>query len=189
MAACLITISGTGGKVLLKYKESTVDKSATLDIGTIYLNDATVTDVTYTTLIGDAIATSGCFTITELPTECYKISWDFNDLEDYSFVSVTIDEEVIDFDDVVFPNSKFGLAIAINSLLDDRIKVVQGLLDVSVTPMNTTMIIKVLSSTPPIFKIQGPGSSDTIYLIGEVASCSNVGYTNFKTCQDIIELP
>lgn len=189
MAICLITVTGTGGKVLVRYKESTVKKSITADVGNFYLDNVTVTDVTTTTLIGNAIASSACFTITSVPYNCYKIAWDYNNLIGYSFISVDIDGEVLNFNDVIYPGAKFGLAIAVNSLLDDRIKMVQGLLDDSISPMNTTMIMKTISVNPPIFKIKGPGASDIIYLIGEVASCSNIGYTNFNTCQDIIVLP
>lgn len=184
MAACLITITGSGS-VLLRYKESLVDKSIIAKEGSLYLNDLTVTNVTFTTLSGTNSVTSSCFTITSIPSICYKISWDFNNLVGYNFVSVNLDGVILNFSPVSFPNAKYGLPQVINSLSDDRIKIVQGFLNTLVEPMNTVMIIKTISVTPPIFKIDGPDPDDSIYLIGEITSCSNIGYTNFNTCQPI----
>lgn len=186
MAACLITITGTSGRVLINYTESTIDKKLIAEKGNIYLDDVTVTNITYSTIEGDLIVSSACFIVTSVPFVCYKISWDYNDLVGYNFVSIDLDGIIIPITPVSFPNSKYGLASSVNLLLDDRIKITQGFSNTSSQPTNTIMIVKTISFNAPIFRIDGPDPDDSIYLIGEVVSCSNVGYTNFNTCQPII---
>ena len=185
MAISLITITGTDGKLLLKYKESTVPKSAILEKGNIYLDDATVTDVTYTTLYGDLVASSGVFTITELPSVCYHFKWDFSPITDYEFVEIEVDGIVTALTPSTFPNqSPDTVAETINSLGDDNLKAVQAKVDTSVRP-NFTLVIKALSVDPPRLKVSNTAASASFYIEGEVGSCTNVGFYDYNTCQPV----
>lgn len=186
MAACAITTTGTSGKVLLTYTESAVVKSAIVPIGVIYLDDATVTDVKWTTLYGDAVSASSCFVETEVPMSCYRVSWDYSDLVGYSFVSVILDGEEIAIPEIAFPNAGFGLAGAVNGLGDDRIKIVKGKITESPSPTNYSMIAKTITVNPPIFKIASPDDVDFLLIEGIASTCSPVGYEDFNTCQPII---
>lgn len=184
MAACLIPIIGTSGNVLIRYTESGVEKELIAGIGNIYLED-TVTDLTYTTLSGDAAASSGCFTIVANPSICYKLSWDNNNLEGYSFDSVNIDGDIISLSSVDYPNSGFQLGAELNSLNLSKIKAIQAKIETISGVSNTSYVLKVSSVNAPIFKIVGPDAEDILYLIPETSACSIVGYSNLNPCQPI----
>lgn len=186
MAACLITVSGTSGELIINYKISTTSYSIRTGIGTLYIED-TATAVTYTTLSGDVIASSGCLTITNLAFNCYKLSWKGIVTDNYKFVSVTLGTDTLSIPgDVVFPESKLSLVDAVNSIGDDRIKITQYSVGV---PSGSTIfaaerdyIIRVIGTDIPIFKIKNSDNSSYIYLHGVSSACSITGYTDVNIC-------
>ncbi len=76
MASCQINITGSSGSVLIRYTNGAIINKITADIGdAVYIDDGS-TDITYTTLSGDAIAASGCVTINALPFYCILFEWE-----------------------------------------------------------------------------------------------------------------
>ena len=142
MAACLITVTGTSGVIRINYTISGTPYTIETSIGSFYIDD-TATDVTYTTLSGDLIATdSGCLTpaISELPANCYLISWDFVGTEYNTANAIFLGYGPggeITIPDTSFPNSNYSLVDAINNLGDDSIKVIGFKTDISYQTFNT----------------------------------------------------
>lgn len=197
MASCVITISGTSGEVLIKYKLSGVNHTMTGGFGqTIYIND-TATDIYWKTVSGDAAAASGCVTITELTYTCYQIDW-----ESYNFIQTTPPFS-LKFDSVYLDNTQItitssdvnrytldGLAATINDLDDDRVKAVAG--KVSQSNRNTfnySLILKVEDPYEPSLRIINsdvslPRDDQFLYIKGATAlSCLPVDYTEFTYCE------
>lgn len=123
MAACLVTYTGSG-LVEINYKIATVPYTIRSNGGPLFIDDA-ATDVTYTTLTGDIIATSLCLTITDLPFTYYKIGWKDIKAEGHHIVGVLLNNsEEIEIDFIVdFPESGIDLARSINGEVDDRFKI------------------------------------------------------------------
>ena len=185
MAACLITVTGTSGKIYLQYKESSVAKSLLLGIGSIFLDDSTVTDLTYTVITGDVAISSSCLTLVSKPIVCCKLSWDISNLKDYKFVSFSLDGEEYTINPVSFVNSFYQLAKAVNELQISEIKITEGIQSIIGEYGRTQMILKVISDDLPVFKIANSDNTVFIYLKTVTATCSNTGYTQFNTCMDI----
>ena len=117
MAACLVTISGTSGTLKLNYTLSSVAYSIETGIGTLYIEStATPGSITYTTLSGDAIATSSCLTITSAPLVCSTLSWDGNiTASGYNANGILIGTAVIPISSTGWPYSGSALISAINN--------------------------------------------------------------------------
>lgn len=189
MAAALITISGTSGKVLVRYKIGSVQHNLETDIGTLYIED-TATDVTYTTLTGDAIASSTVFTIAALPYIYYNLFWKGIESEGYSFVSFTNDGVTTPIpSNIPFPNPRVTLANVINSLDIDSFKIVKyksAITDFNSTTGEATVSNSyIIRATSPIieFKIKNADNTGFIYLKPEPTTLGSLtGYTDIDVC-------
>lgn len=184
MAACLITVSGTSGEVLIKYVQSSVAKEITAPIGTLYLDDATVdANITYTTLSGDAIASSSCFTVTDLPLTCYHFYWDWFPGMSYVFTELDVDGEVFELNPIVplTEESYLMLADSINQLDTNKIKAIQGLINLDELPI-FSMIVRTTSPTPPILKAENGNNTASFYINAEAGACSDGDFTAIDIC-------
>lgn len=184
MAACLITVSGTSGTVRVDYLDGVTPGTVTSGIGTFYIED-TYTDVTYTTLSGDAIASSGCFTITALPFACYELRWTGLNAPDYMIDAVILGADTFTIPDVEFPRSNYNLPEAINNLNNESIKLVQlQITNVALAPYEDiySYIFRVVGPEIPILRVRNADSSGYIYIHGEPSACSIVGYTDINLC-------
>lgn len=191
MSACLITISGTSGEVSINYKISTTAYNIVTGIGTLYI-ESTATDVTYTTLFGDAVASSLCLTITSLAYACYRIHWKGIKADSYNFNAVLLGSDILTISDTPFPNTTLNLAQAINSLEDDRVKVTKYKFDsafpTTIDPLATTynFILRIIGVDIPILRIRNADNTGYIYLHGEIVSCSITGYTDINVCDPTV---
>lgn len=191
MAACLITISGTSGLLRLDYKISSIPYSIETGVGTLYIED-TATDVTYTTLSGDLVASSGCLTITEIPLNCYSIFWEELIAHDYAIESIILGNETISISEVSFSNAGVYLANSINDLDDNRIKVIGYKKEYNyindVQYVQYYYVFKVFGIDTPILKIRNADSTNYIYIYGILSgSCSlPSGYTPIEPCYSTI---
>lgn len=189
MAAALISITGTSGNVLLRYKIGTIQHNVEADIGNIYIED-TATNVTYTTLSGNAIASSLVFSITALPFVYYDLFWKGIIADDYSFVSFTTDNIITPIVPTVpFPNSDVTFANVINALNVEFFKIIKY--KKLVTSLNiltgkiTYSISYIIRSTNSAieFKIKNADNTGFIYLKPtSVLLTSLTGYTDIDTC-------
>lgn len=196
MAACLITVSGTEGLIRLDYKIGVDSYYVETSIGTFYIED-TATDVTYTTLVGDLIASSGCLTVTELPAVCYKIEWSKLAMIDYHVSQIEIGSNTYSISGVTFPKTDmFGSVI--NDLNVNEVKCVgyKILNPTSVnnnqyntlsysTYYNGSYILKVLGTDIPVIKIADATNSNFIYIKGVEYICENIitdGYQTITPC-------
>lgn len=187
MAACLVTVSGTSGEVLIKYEIGGLPYYLTSNIGTFYIEN-TATSVTYTTLSGDAVATSLCLTIAPLTSTCFRLNWKGIVADNYTITAVILGNDTLNFTPIPFPTTRLNLATAINSIYDDRIKVIAYKENV---PAGTTLnsqvefnyIVKVFGGEVPILSINNADSTGRIYIYGTVSPCSIVGYNTIDTCE------
>lgn len=126
MAACAITSAGTG-LALVRYKIGGTPYSIRIDGGPFYIED-TATDVTYTTLTGTLVPSSGCLTVTEQPYSCFKFSWSGIQAENYFITGVLYTDpdgqEGFNFTGATFPNSGLNLGRYLNSVNNDRFKII-----------------------------------------------------------------
>ena len=200
MAACLITISGTSGSVVLNYTLNVNKESQTASIGDVIYIDSTATAVTYTTVNGDAIASSGCLTVTALPFACHEVSWETNDILvrtppiTFKFDAVLLDDEVLTLPTTSNYDrySLDTLASNINNIGDDRIKAVAGKgVDSNRNTINFYLILQVKGTMIPWLRIKNedtglPRAAEYLYLKGVTAAdCSPSGYTLYQTCETI----
>lgn len=184
MAACLITVSGTEGVVQLQYNIGVTPYKISAGIGTFYIED-TATDVTYTTLYGDAIASSGCLTVTALPSICYLLNWKGVEAPGYTIDALILGTEVLSIN-ADFPRASTELAASINDLADDRVKVVQYSYTYS-DPIDPSTfeygyIIRVISDEIPILRARNSDNTAKLYIHGEVSACTILGYTDINLC-------
>lgn len=194
MAACLITVSGTSGEVYIKYTLSGNENSITSGIGTVFIDDS-ATDITYTTLSGDATAASGCVTITELPITCYLFSWEsmrpFKTFSDtLQCDAVILGSEVIDINEVDISRVKSWkeLGSSIQQLGDVRLVPSSGKYTASDRySINTYFILKVISTEVPKLRIKNKYEDHILYIEPTVSGdCVPSGYDIFEECIVII---
>jgi hypothetical protein len=194
MAASLITITGTSGILRLDYKIGGDSFSIETSVGTFYI-ESTATNITYTTLTGDVIATSGSLTITELPFVCYDLFWKNILSSGYTTDALIIGTDVLTLTNIEFPNTGVALAEAINSLEDTRVKSI-GFKSVYTNATgraegakyDTYYLLQVVGTDIPILRVKNADSSNYIYFYGkEASSCSiPVGYTSTEPCYPIL---
>lgn len=182
MAACLITISGTSGQVTLKYKIAAIPKSLTTGIGSIYIED-TATEVTYTTISGDATAASLCLTITNLPYVCYNMAWTGLKNTGYKIDRVILGGTSLVIADTNFPRSDESIISAINALNNDNVKITKYLITnrSAIYTGNEdqviySYIIRILGSDIPQFRVKNSTNTGYIYIHGVSSTCTPVGY-------------
>jgi len=187
MAACLITVSGTMGVIRINYTISGTPYTIETSVGTFYIED-TATDVTYTTLSGDLIASSLCLTITEAAPSCYKIFWKNINAQNYTIDAVLLGMETLSISSVSFTNSGRNLIDAINNLNDDRVKVIGYKSELSnittSTVYNCYYILKVLGAEVPILRVKNADNSGYMYFHGELqGDClPQTGFTIIDPC-------
>lgn len=183
MAACAITITGTG-KVLLRYTVSAVEKELVASVGTIYLDDATVdANITYTTLTGTAVAASSCFTITELPLQCFHFFWDWFPGMSYTFTKLSIDGDDFALNPVVSLTEETynALADSINQLDPDKIQAIKGKINLTELPI-FSMVIRTLAVNPPVLTAVNGNNTAEFTISSKGGSCSPLGYEDIESC-------
>lgn len=178
---CLINITGTSGEVSVRFRTGIVSHTITSTIGSFYI-DSSALDVTYTTISGDAIASSSCLTISSLPIVCYKINWKDIITDGYKFDAVLFGLDVLNLDFIPFSQME-NLITNLNSKNDSRIRVTQFKIEPSqnINSIEYSFIVKVFNSNIPIFRIKNKDNTGSIYLHGEISACENVGYSNVGT--------
>lgn len=196
MAACLITVTGTSGVIRINYTIGSTPYTIETSIGAFYIDD-TATDVTYTTLSGDLIATDdSCLTpaIAELPANCYKLSWtnvgtEYN-VANAIFLGYGIGGQIT-IPDISFPNVRYSFVDAINNLGNENVKVIGyktvGLSDVS-TVFSRSFILKVLGTERPDLRIRNTDNTGFIFIHGELqTNClPQAGYTIVDPCYNTL---
>lgn len=196
MAACLITVSGTSGEVLIRYTLSGNENEIRSGIGNVYIDD-TASSISYTTLSGDAIATSGCVTITELNSVCYKFSWETFRITDrlYSdtlyFDQLSLGGENLSINPTNLSESfswkKLGSSIS--QLGDNRISVIAGLQTPSGRSTSIqNIIIRVIDSDAPVLRIKNKYTTNLELILAGVESvdCIPTGYDTFEECVVVV---
>lgn len=192
MAACLITIAGTSGEVLINYKISSTSYQIVTGIGTVYIED-TATNVTYTTLSGDATASSGCLTVTALPSTCYEVKFGGLTALNHVFSKVTYNSKTITLSgSPVFPEEITELVREINSNSDSDLKVTHYKIDSSYSgdfdaPVEYYIIFKVAGAFAPTLTITNTDLTSELQIVGTTVSCSPSGYTAVTVCD--IDIP
>lgn len=194
MAACLVTVSGTSGSVLIQYVDgSSVSHSIISDITTsLYISD-TGSDYTFTTLSGDAIASSGCVTLTEIEINHYILSWEIVRTVPQRSVGQVFDAVVIGstttpIDEVSFPyDPSLDVIKSINALNLPNIKATGYKIvdDTDITvPLQYFVILKVTGTDIPYIRISNSDASHNIFLKGVyTATALPAGYTAVDVCE------
>lgn len=174
MAACLVTISGTSGTLKLNYTISSVAYSIETGIGTLYIEStASANPVTYTTLSGDAIATSSCLTITAAPLVCSTLSWDTNiTASGYIANGILIGTSIIPISSTAWPGSSSALISSINNASDDRVKVVGYKNNNSVSTSSFSYILKYIGTSAPQLMVSNSDGTNYIYVPSILSSCT-----------------
>lgn len=194
MAACLISVTGTDGLLRLDYKIGAIPYSLETSKGSFYIED-TATDVTYTTLTGDVIASSLCLTITELPATCSVIGWQNINLQNLVIDAVILGTTTYTFSDISLINAGITLADTINSLNINDIKVI-GYLPYNenisspsgtiVTNIGWSYLFKTTGSDLPSIRIRETISDLYLYINGIEQFCSIIeGYQSVNPCYSL----
>lgn len=201
MAACLVTVSGTSGSVLIEYIDAgSVKHSIISDITTSLYIETGGSAYTYTTLSGDAIASSGCITITALPAKCYIFDWEWSrePMFPYDlgllFTELIVGSTTYTLLECAYPNSgEYSVLNAVNAL---DVPEVKGVAYKTVYPSDLTLpveyfaIIKVKGNEIPYLKIRNQADTHSIFLKGTyTADCLPAGYTEVDTCAIGTSLP
>lgn len=187
MATCLVTITGTSGEVFIKYTDSgSVDRYVRAGLGQLYLDD-NGTDYEWSTLSGDAVAASGCITLTEVPIVCYQISWQrllVDEISDTKIDAILLDDTVYTFSTSYrFPRGQSRIAAAINALNESDFKAVAYKEVNSSNKSEQYLIIKVRGSQIPKLRITNDAGTHFMYLIGEASSCLPAEFIEITTCE------
>lgn len=192
MAACLITVSGTSGELVLKYKISSVDYQIVTGIGTFYIED-TATDVTYTTISGDVTAASGCLTVTSLPFTYYKFDWTGLSCKTYKTDKLIVGAVDTTLDPLSFQNLNLSyFAEFVNTLGDPNLKVTAIKSVVGLPFLETydprddyySFILRIIGPDIPELKIKNTDNTNFIYIKGLVElSAVPTGYTPVDLCE------
>lgn len=191
MAACLVTISGTSGQVLIKYVDSGSEpRSVIAGPGTLYLEDDG-TDYEWTTLSGDAAASSGCITLTEVPNVCYVVDWEEYPPSGWGAPTMTIDALILGsntyaMNEVRFPANVQNVGEAVNALNLDTVKATAYKV-ISPTDgasaLESFLILTVRGTDVPYLRIKNEADTHNLYLIGVTSTCLPAGYTEIDTCE------
>lgn len=186
MAACLITISGTTGEVVIKYKIGGTDYTVRANIGTLYIED-TATDVTYTTISGDAIASSGCLTVTALPFTCYEVVYGGLTAINHQFDKVEYNNKTYTLTDgISFPNNVYNFIDEVNDLGVDDLKITHYKVEATTmdiySPVIYSIIFRMIGAFPPTLTILNNDTNSELLIVGKPTSCSPVGYTAVNVC-------
>lgn len=189
MAACLVTISGSTGQVLINYIDAGSDpRSVIAGPGTLYLEDDG-SDYEWTTLSGDAAVSSGCVSFTEVPNSCYMLSWEEHAPSGWgaptlNFDAVILGTDIYTIDESRYPGNVQTLAENINALNLDFLKAT-GYKVVSGTNLLESFLILTVRGADDVPQIRIKNEDDThhLYLIGETSTCLPAGYTAIDTCE------
>lgn len=179
MAACLISITGNSGKIKLEYKLGEIINSIETSIGSFYIDDS-ATDVKYTILSGDIIVSSECLTVTQISVNYFKIGWKGIQADSYKIHSILLGEEVIDISNknISFPDGRNIKEInsfeKINAVARKREYIQNGNLGL----YGLSLILKVVGTETPIFKIANKDNSGFIYIHAEPTTYPQEGYQN-----------
>ena len=193
MAAGLITVSGTG-QVLIQYIDAgSVARSLITGPGTLYL-DTTGTDFTWTTLSGNATASSGVITLVEIETTCYILSWEepilgINTFQNprLKFNGIELDGVTTSINESYFPMSSLRVGTSINDADISNIKATayKDVISNGSAPESHYLIVQVQGTDViPYLRIANETSSQHLYIKGVVTgNCLPAGYTAIETCQ------
>lgn len=186
MASCQINITGASGTVVIRYVIAGTANTITADLGdAIYISD-TATAITYTNLSGDAIAASGCVTITELVSTCYLFEWQTDrigcatgDIFDAIILGVTTST----ITNVSKSASYSSVATSLETLADPLITPYAGKVEMGTnSTAKNSLIITILGTDVPTLRINNPMTSFKTYLIGTTITCLPIGYTLLDAC-------
>ncbi len=188
MASCAITIGGTSGSVLIRYTLGSVKNTITAAFGSEVFISSTATAVTYTTLSGDATATSGCVSITELEETCYEFKWeslkpgcDRGDLINAVMTGVT----AIAVSPISISSYYKDVADVIDSANNAAILPVAGKFTVGTNGISKNYLrVKIYGSETYIaLRVYNPDSTFLTYVVGTPVSCTIPGdYTVTNSC-------
>lgn len=190
MASCLITITGTSGSVLIQYTLSGNPGSMTVNYGqSVYINDA-ATAITYTRLSGDAVAASGCVTITAKPSQCYLFQWETinqtnSQVYDMVFDAILDENTVYSIDDVEYTtrNGWNKVAVSLAALDNENIIPLEGIEVLSNRGSGkNSLIVRTIGFTQPYLRVHNPASNFNLYVKGVASDCSEDGYEEFNNC-------
>lgn len=192
MASCLITIGGTSGSVQINFTLAGVPNTINAGFGTTQYIEDTATAITWSTISGDATASSACVTIVHLTVGCYLYSWETIGNSNTEANSMVFDG--IEFNNVLtaIPELDYtngegytGLASLLTDLQDNRLKVMSGKRVMSTrSSLNNYMILQIVGSVIPMIRITDPLYSHHLYLKGTLQTdCTTpVGYTEYNNC-------
>jgi hypothetical protein len=176
MAACIVNITGTSGTLKLNYTLSSVQytlETGIVPVGTLWI-DSAATNVTYTTLSGDVIASpgAGCsLTITAAPPLCSLLTWDGKvTTSGYVANAIIIGSIVVPITETSWPNSGSMLVNSINNASSDAIKVI-GYKNNSTT--SYSYILRSIGSNVPQLRVRNADNTGFIYIpAAGMASCT-----------------
>lgn len=178
MAACQINVTGTTGSVLIQYTINLNNHKILGYIGDLIYIDTTSTNITYTNIDGNAIAASGCVTITNLPSTCYSINWE----TDSNYANCKIPKTFTQLKlgastftlNADYNKNAATLANNINTLNSSAITALASIGASSIrSTINNNIIIKVYGADIPEFKIFNVDGNHNLYIKAEVmGSCT-----------------
>ena len=176
MAACIVNITGTSGTLKLNYTLSSVQYSIETGIvpaGTLWI-ESTATNVTYTTLSGDVIASAGAgcgLTITAAPAVCSLLTWNNTiSATGYYANAIILGTTIIPITDTIWPSSGGSLVTNINNASNDNVKVIGYK---STSSSSYSYILRTIGSSVPQLRVRNADNTGFIYVpAATMASCT-----------------
>lgn len=169
MASCAITIGGSSGEVRIDFTlEAQRHSMNGFPDETLYINDDS-TDITYTTLSGNATAISGCITITERNYINYIFSWETFGVETgYKLADVIVDDDTISLNTNYKTTMWITVANAITAMEDERFMVTAGkqVSNASRNSISHYIVVKVLGTDVPQIVVENTTPEHSFILTG-----------------------
>lgn len=189
MAACQIDFTGSG-KTLIRYTHSAVEYFITvIDGGLIFLDDGD-TNFFYTHITGNLVPVpnGGCITITEDAYDCQLLEWSDIEMVDAQINSITFNGEEFFFAiRPDFPVAGIQLCSSINSVADDRFKVISYKRSQLVNGnVNCSYLVRTIGATEPVGITVINDDGNEFVILGEEMEVCTVpeDHTLVNTCDN-----
>jgi hypothetical protein len=170
---CLISITGTTGSVHIQFVQGGHTNSIYASVGdSAYIPDG-IAAATFTSLEGDATASSSCATLTEVPKKLYQFSWQVPlCATSYTFKELLDGTTSHDLGDLTYDSwSPLAIANLLNEYNLAELRAVGLKIIRTETSAILYLIVEVISLNVPEIKLQGTAATELLFLKGvEVSS-------------------
>ncbi len=184
---CKINVIGTSGTVKITYTIGTTINYVVAEVGDPVYIAKESTNVSFTTLSGNATATSTCLSLTNLPAACYLISWESFGLTQEDNLDMVFDRAILGSTLIPITSTPYYheeasrlLGDWIQALNDSRmIPTAWRVVDSTRGTKHFYLIVKITSAEQFAVRITNPAGAHQLRIIGTLSACLPTGYTAY----------